>query len=285
MEHQDTELQALTEAMNNEDNQRICERYKAVMLYLEGNNFTSIARSLGRTRQTVKSYIDIYRSNGIEGLGEAYYAMLSRKLDASQEAELKELLLNRRPLDVGLGDYYSWSINLIKQWIMREYGQSFSKRGISKLLQRLGFRFTKANFTLVSADPIANIRYTKVTFPSLKLMIKNARNSRIVYEDQSLALPYYLLQHGWYLEELDSWNAFNHQDAGKLSFLNGIRFLKNALRDHPAGALFAVMGFNRLERVSDFEPYLRKNPRLTLIFLPPYTPNLDPGDGSSGEEL
>ncbi|MFM9277965.1 winged helix-turn-helix domain-containing protein [Paenibacillus jiagnxiensis] len=285
MEHQDTELQALIKAMNSEDNQRIYERYEAVRLYLEGNNFTSIARSLGRTRQTVKSYIDIYRSNGIEGLGEAYYAMLSRKLDASQEAVLKELLLNRRPLDVGLGDYYSWSINLIKQWIMREYGQSFSKRGISKLLQRLGFHFTKANFTLVSADPIANIRHSRVAFPTLKAMIKNARNSRIVYEDQSLALPYYLLQHGWYLEASDSWNVFTPKDQGKLSFLDGIRMLRNALRDHPEGSLFVVMSYDRLEHVNDFESYLRKNPRLTLIFLPPYTPNLGPADGSSNEEL
>jgi transposase len=284
VEHQDTEMQALIQAMKSTDNHRIYERYEAVKLYLEGNNFTSIARSLGRTRQTVKSYIDIYRRTGIEGLGETYYAMLSRKLDASQETELKELLLNRRPLDVGLGDYYCWNINLIKQWIMTEYGQSFSKRGISKLLQRLGFHFTKANFTIAAADPITNIRYTRVTFPSLKLMIKNAKNSRVVYEDQSLALPYYLLQQGWYLEESDSWNVFAPQDPGKLSFLNGIRFLKNALRDHPAGALFAVMGFNRLERVSDFEPYLRKNPRLTLVFLPPYTPNLDPPDDGSREE-
>ncbi|MFB5762592.1 winged helix-turn-helix domain-containing protein [Paenibacillus medicaginis] len=283
VKHQDIEVQALTQAMDNTDNRRIYERYLAVKLYLEGENFTSIARSLGRTRQTVKSYIDIYQSKGIEGLSEAYYATLTRKLSASQEAELKALLARKRPLDVGLGDYYCWNNNLIKQWIMKEYGQSYSKRGISKLLQRWGFHSTKANFTIVSADPITDIRCTRVTFPTLKTMIKHAGKGRIVYEDQSLMLPYYLLQHGRYLEKSDSWNVFTHEGQGKLRFLDGIRFLKNALRDHPAGALFAVMGFNRLEHISGFEPYLRKNPRLTLIFLPPYTPNLDPA-GSSKEE-
>ncbi|MDP4099408.1 helix-turn-helix domain-containing protein [Paenibacillus sp. P96] len=274
VDHQENELQALIKAMRDTDHHRLHERYEAVKLYLEGNTFTSIARSLGRTRQTIRSYINIYQRDGIAGLDAAYYDRLSRKLSPPQEARLKDVLIHKRPLDVGLGDHYSWSINLMKQWIMREYGQSFSKRGISKLILRLGFQFTKANYMLASADPTTDIRYTRVLYPELKRRIKSIKNSRVLYEDQSLVLPYHLLQHGWYLEESDSWNVFKHQ--GKLSFLDGIRFLKDALRDHPQGALFIVMSYHRLEHVNDLEPYLRKNPRLTLIFLPPYTPNLEP---------
>ncbi|MFB5762030.1 helix-turn-helix domain-containing protein [Paenibacillus medicaginis] len=284
MNQQDTELKALVEAMRDTDHQRLYERYEAVKFHLEGESLTSIARKLGRTRQTIKSYIDIYRRDGIEGLNGAYYDMLSRKLDAGQEARLKDVLAHRRPVDEGLGGHYSWGINLIRQWVMREYGQSFSKRGISKLLLRLGFHFTKANYTLVAADPITGIRYTRVTYPALKKMMKNAHNSHLLYEDESLVLPYYLLQQGWFLEESGSRNLSVDQEQGKLSFLDGIRCLKEALRAHPEGSLFTVMSYNRLQYVNDFQPYLRKNPRLTLIFLPSYTPNLNPSDGSHSEE-
>ncbi|OXM13935.1 hypothetical protein CGZ75_13060 [Paenibacillus herberti] len=37
---------------------------------------------------------------------------------------------------------------LIQTWIHCEFGRSFTLRGVSKLLVRLGFNYTKATYTL-----------------------------------------------------------------------------------------------------------------------------------------
>ncbi|WP_179087993.1 winged helix-turn-helix domain-containing protein [Paenibacillus sp. FSL R7-0273] len=47
---------------------------------------------------------------------------------------------------------YTWTLPLFSEWIKREYGVIISVRGISAMLKRMNFSFTKATYTLANAN-------------------------------------------------------------------------------------------------------------------------------------
>ncbi|WP_187434396.1 helix-turn-helix domain-containing protein [Paenibacillus methanolicus] len=63
---------------------------------------------------------------------------------------------------------YTWTLKLAILYVKREFGETFSERGMSKLLHRLGFSHTKATYTMALADPEEQKTFTDRTFPALK---------------------------------------------------------------------------------------------------------------------
>jgi len=57
---------------------------------------------------------------------------------------------------------------MICEYIKREYGISFSIRGSSKLMHRLGMSYTKPTYTLAAADKEKQSEFVENTFPRLK---------------------------------------------------------------------------------------------------------------------
>ncbi|MDQ0497172.1 hypothetical protein QOZ95_005380 [Paenibacillus brasilensis] len=62
------------------------------------------------------------------------------------------MLEQQQPADVGFDARYTWTLPLVAEWIKREFGITMSVRGISAMLKRMNFSFTKATYTLAKAD-------------------------------------------------------------------------------------------------------------------------------------
>ncbi|WP_407923783.1 helix-turn-helix domain-containing protein [Cohnella fermenti] len=56
-------------------------------------------------------------------------------------------------------------------WIEQRFQQSFTEKGVSKLLKRLGFSYTKATYTLAHANPVEQKAFREITLPKLKEQI------------------------------------------------------------------------------------------------------------------
>ncbi|MNP78063.1 hypothetical protein D3C76_1756040 [compost metagenome] len=56
------------------------------------------------------------------------------------------------PHEIGFIDKFNWTLELICEYIKREYGVSYSIQGASKLMHRLGLSYTKPTYTLAAAD-------------------------------------------------------------------------------------------------------------------------------------
>ncbi|WP_171716535.1 winged helix-turn-helix domain-containing protein [Paenibacillus phytohabitans] len=69
------------------------------------------------------------------------------------------MLTNKRPVDVGFDAKYTWTLKLAIGYIEREFNQAFSERGLSLLLHRLGFSYTKAT----AADPEEQQKFREKT--------------------------------------------------------------------------------------------------------------------------
>ena len=73
------------------------------------------------------------------------------------------------------------------------------------------------------------------------------------------------------IDEIEEWNAE--------TFLN---FLRKTLEWYPEGNIVMVLDNSRVHHAKLLDDFLKSNPRLTLMFLPPYSPKLNIIEGLWG---
>ncbi len=162
------EKHALETALRETSDKRMSERYLAVLHHLEGHTIRDIAKMIKRTEKTVSGYIHSYREGGIASLALGHSPGKPHRLSDEQEKLLADTITTKQPVDVGIEAKYTWTLKLAILFVEREFGETFTERGMSKLLHRLGFSHTKATYTMELADPAEQAAFKKETFPSLK---------------------------------------------------------------------------------------------------------------------
>lgn len=140
-------------AMKAATNKRMFERYQCVFLYLSGRSPKEIATIIQRAYGTVVGYIRTYLSGGLEALQLDHSPGRPCRLTPEQEGELKQVLVERRPADVGFPAQMNWNAPLVRDWIRKQFGVQYQERGVRDMLHRLGFSFTKPTYSLAKADP------------------------------------------------------------------------------------------------------------------------------------
>jgi transposase len=162
------EIEAVEQAMKQTTDKRMYERYLAVRLRLEGQTLEQISKTLHRTRKTIGGYLHKYKGGGLGALAMDHSPGKPSKLTEQQTDQLTKVLTGKRPADVGFEAKYTWTLKLATHYIEREFGQTFSERGLSLLLHRLGFSYTKATYTLAAADPEEQKEFREKTAMDLK---------------------------------------------------------------------------------------------------------------------
>jgi transposase len=140
----------LRERVRRESNAKQRDRYRAVVLALEGFNEPEIRLRLGRSRGFIQRWVYAYRDKGIGGLVAKKPHGQPPKLPRDCEAELKTLLdqpgAPRRGRDVAA---------LLKA----QFGTSYSVRGALLLLHRLGYAPLKPRPVNPKKDPAAETQW------------------------------------------------------------------------------------------------------------------------------
>lgn len=158
---QNPEIQAVKSAMKSTKNKRMFERYQTILLHLHGMKYDQIALIVGRSTVTIGSYVKAYRAYGLDGLVLGESPGRPSFLTKEQEGQVRKLLIEKRPADVGFPSEMNWNAPLLRQWILREFSVTYSERGTRKLLHLLGFSFTKPTYTLALADPQKQEQFKK----------------------------------------------------------------------------------------------------------------------------
>ncbi|KZS44587.1 transposase [Paenibacillus glucanolyticus] len=155
-------------ALRETSDKRMYERYLAVLHRLEGHTIKDISKMIKRTEKTTAGYIHRFERDGIKGLAMGHSPGKPRRLTDEQEGILADTVANKRPVDVGIEAKYTWTLKLAMLYVEREFGESYTEKGMSVLLHRLGFSHTKATYTMELADPAEQEAFKSVTFPALK---------------------------------------------------------------------------------------------------------------------
>lgn len=128
------------------------DRYRAVLLALEGEEAVAIADALGRARRSVQDWAYAYRDGGVDAVQPAPRLGRAPKLPRDREAELKARLdAGPRPGD-GVCTLRGRDVVAILE---REFGVKYSLGGAYDLLERLGYSCLSPRPLHEKADPQA----------------------------------------------------------------------------------------------------------------------------------
>jgi transposase len=151
--HRPEELVTLRQLVRKESNAKQRDRYRAVLLALEGLSEPEIRLRLSRSRGFIQRWVYAYRDNGIGGLRARKPTGQPPKLPRDREAELKKILDQpggpRRGRDVA-------------DLLQERFGVTYSVRGALLLLHRLGYEPLKPRPVNPKKDPVAEAQWLQV---------------------------------------------------------------------------------------------------------------------------
>jgi len=142
----------LKEEMGKTKKIREYKRYQAMYAYFSGMTLTEVSRVYMINRTTLSEWYKRYKSEGLEGLKDRKIEGRPSRLNEEERAKLKEMILKRTPAEEGFRANYNWTAKLIGKYIKREYGLSYSIRGITGMLKRMGLSYTRPTYVLAKAD-------------------------------------------------------------------------------------------------------------------------------------
>jgi len=145
---------ALYRRTRSERNALQRDRYRAVLLALEGGEAAGIGKALGRARRSVQDWVYAYRDGGIENLRPKPRPGRPTKLPRDREAELMARLdAGPRPsADGGVCTLRGRDVVAILE---REFGVRYSLDGAYDLLERLGYSCLTPRPLHERSDPAA----------------------------------------------------------------------------------------------------------------------------------
>ena len=151
-EREPGDVAELTRRVRLEVNALQRDRYRAVVLALDGHEAVAIAQALGRSRRSVQDWVYAYRDGGIDHLLPGKSTGRPTKLPREREAELmKRLDEGPRPSD-GVCTLRGRDVVAILE---REFGVTYSLDGAYDLLERLGYSCLSPRPLHEKADPAA----------------------------------------------------------------------------------------------------------------------------------
>ena len=134
--HHAKDLQQLRDISRKHHDAKQRDRYRAVLLALQGQTAGAIMSTLDRSKNFVQRWVYAYRDGGIDAIGPRRQSGRPRKLSAIEEVQLRErMLAGPRPQDA----VCSLRGKDARRILNSEFGVQYSLPGVYVLLHRLGF--------------------------------------------------------------------------------------------------------------------------------------------------
>jgi transposase len=114
-------------------NRKDADKIKCLILWGKGWSWELIKEALLLSDGTIKGYIDLYKSKGIEGLLERHQEGHNYKLTVEQEQMISIYIDNNNVLNS----------KQVCQYVKARFGIKYSVNGMTQTLKRLGFSYKK----------------------------------------------------------------------------------------------------------------------------------------------
>lgn len=263
-----------------ERDKRVCDRIKAVLMYDNGYSLAEIAKVLLLSHEGIRKHlIDYHDKAKLQTENGGNYS----KLTAEEENDLiKHLEINNYiyARDIGLH-------------IEKQYGISYSLAGVIKLLHRLGFSYKKPKLIPGKLDASKQEEF-RLQYALLKGNL--AQDEAIYFMDSAHPQYQTRARFGWIrknvvktLPSFSGWKrkhiigAINLKDLAVVTTdnpkVNGdyvIEFLKKLEeKNKDKNKIYLICdnaGYHKSKKVKEY----LQNRKIELLFLPPYSPNLNP---------
>lgn len=261
---------------------RQADRVKAVIALSKGWSAAQVADILLFDEKTSRHYFDSYRESGLEALLNDNYHGAEPKLD---EFQIKEL-------DSYIEEHIFLDAKSVAAHIYRQYGIRYSISGVTDLLHRLGFSYKKPTHVPGKQDPAKQQAFLE-EYDQIKA--KKGESDPIYFADATHPQHNSIPSYGWIKKgrekELKAncgrqkLNINGAIDIETLEPVTGFYdtinadstidlFSKIAAKHPNAKTIYIIVDNARYYRSRILKQYV-KGTKIKLIFLPPYSPNLN----------
>jgi transposase len=252
-------------------------------LYLDkGFSYAQIAELLFLDDSTLRRNYEIYIERGIEGLLHFDY---KGGLSYLSNDEMKEL-------DMHLQANMYRTAKEIGYYIETKYGIRYSVEGVRDLLGRLNFVFKKTKHLPGKGDVALQKAFVE---KYRQLKATKGQEDQIYFTDAVHPLHNSILSEGWIKKGTEKGikantgrNRLNINGACNVATVeliihddicinaqSTIALFEKLQKHQPKGKIIVIVDNARYYRCTLVNEYLQKNLRIELIFLPPYSPNLN----------
>jgi transposase len=270
----------LLDELKLERSRKYADRIRVILLLDTGKTYKSIAEYLFIDESSIAHYRKRYKEGGLDGLVNDFYLGKMTMLSPEQIAILSSDLQSR---------IFPTTMAVISH-IKKKFGVQYSRGGITELLHRIGFSFKKATPVPGKAKKEEQEKFIR-KYNSLKY------RGKIYFADSTHPEFAPTISYGWIktgerfdIKTNSGWrkrvnicgaieiNSL-HVIAGTYSTVNQLSIcdlLKKIKENNPKKEkIFLVLdgaAYNKASSVKD----LAKELKIKLVYLPPYSPNLNP---------
>jgi transposase len=142
-----------------------------------------VARIYNIPQRTIFDWLSRYRSGGWDALKEGQRAGRKRKLSAQDMKWLYEAVTMGNPLNHQF-DFCLWTLNIIREMLLRERDITLSKSSVSRLLGHLGLSPQRPIYKSYKQDPAKIEQYINKTFPEVAQQAREL-NAQIYFVDEA----------------------------------------------------------------------------------------------------
>jgi transposase len=271
-------------------------RKVAVQRVQNGESPEEVIRSLGFARSCIYEWLAAYRSGGWDALRAKKLFGRPKKLGGKQIQWLYRAITNGNPQNYRF-EFALWTRQIIADLIKRQFGIKLSLASVGRLLAQLGLTCQRPLFRAWQQDQKLVDQWLGRDFPKLQARAKR-EGAKIYFADEAGIRSDFHAGTTWaesgqtpVIKVTGARFGLNMVSAisprGELRFMvvDGtvdaavfVQFLKRLVQDSREKVFLVVDGHptHRSRKAKDFVESTRG--KLELIFLPPYSPELNPDE-------
>ena len=273
----------ILDSMHKRQDSRIYKRLHVIILYDDGLSISKIASLFYLDEETIRSYIESFRNDGMPDLKIFRHKGKQHQLNKEQLDELKLHLSSK---------IYLKSKDVCS-YVLTAYGIKYGRKGMAKLLKRLGFVYKKPKVVPGKANGKRQEEFLKNT---LEPYLEKASDEHPVYFSDAVHPTHNVQPHyGWILKGSDKAVKTNsgrqrvningavcfhtkdvvYSEDETINKESAVSLLANIRSRHNVDIEITVVLDNaRYNRATEVTNYASQH-KIKLLYLPPYSPNLN----------
>jgi transposase len=272
-------------------------RLRSVAQIEDGAHPEEVAAALGLHRSTVFGWVARYREGGKGALKARPVPGRPPKLGGAQLARLYGLIVGKDPRQMQF-EFALWTREMVREVIRREFGVRLTVVSAGRLLRKLGLSPQRPLHRACQQNPEAVERWKREEYPAIRAAAEEEQGATVYFADEAGIRSDYHAGTTWPPAgqtpvvkntgarfAVNMISAVSAKGALRFALYEGntnaqvfINFCQRLLHDSPGPVYLIVDGHPAHRATATKEFAASTGGRLKLIFLPGYSPELNPDE-------
>jgi transposase len=273
------------------------ERIRAVQLIESGEaTYAEVAAELRVGESTLYEWMRKYRAGGLAALSTKMASGRPTALSDRQMLELMALIVGCEPRQLSFG-FALWTRKLVRDLIRQRFGVGLSVQHVGRILKKLGLSPQRPMYRAYQQDPQRVQRWKDQEYPAIRARAAE-EGAQVFFADEAAVRTDHHAGTTWapigrtpvvtstgdrasimMASAISTTGALRfHVHEGSFKARHFIAFCRQLLSDVD-GKVFLIVDGSSVHTAKEVKEFVKSTGgRLSLFFLPPYSPELNPDE-------